>query len=437
MLRWMSLIFCALLIFSGQLALGRFMPALNHSYDIKLSTAIALIIIAIVTIRKNLFLDNNKSKALPLLVLGCSIGLIILGMSIDASQDRAFQAQYNFDLLKIGLICLLIWVCIDSKKDFLFFLNIICIASIVILLIDYEIWKIFKLIFISELSKSRIIIFGLGSAVFLFFIEQKIKNFILIILATFFLLSCSLKIGFIAFILFVMFVFSACLINKRYRISLQFLIAILIGVIAAYSLGGTDALVSRANNLELGISQSSATYKQSLKLNDKNFKDDGIKNLCSESSNYQFCISNEYVIKDSTERLRLWSHAAQLILSHPYFGVGDEGYRISLAYGNEPDIKISNYSYPHNLFLNIAVQFGILYTAIVILIVYLSFIKSASIAKIYIEVNCLIGMGLAILASSMVGGDIFDARYIFLMIVLSAIYDQVSKKSLKPYIRHQ
>jgi hypothetical protein len=161
-------------------------------------------------------------------------------------------------------------------------------------------------------------------------------------------------------------------------------------------------------------------------------KDSYIKTLCSESANYQFCISDEYLVKDTTERLRLWSHAIHLIKEHPYFGVGGDGYKLALVYKNGVNISLMNYLYPHNIILGLAVQFGLFYVAIMMLIIYLSFIKSITFAKSHIEIFGLIAAGFAIFISSMTGGDLFDARFLFFMGILAFIYDQVASPSDKP-----
>ena len=372
--------------------------------------------------------------------------MLIFGLAIDAYEGRSFQIKYSFDSLSIAITCLILWECIDTKKEFLLLLNMISIISIFILFVDDRLWKFDRVTLMTSLSTSRIILLGLGAATFLFIEENKKKNFFLLSVASYFVVTGSLKIGLIAFFLFLVMVISVLIINKKYKRTTIFLSAILIGVLSGYANGNFDSLANRlshfaseavkvkSSTLPEFVSESAQTagFCSDASCREGLTKDSYIKTLCSESANYQFCISDEYLVKDTTERLRLWSHAIHLIKEHPYFGVGGDGYKLALVYKNGVNISLMNYLYPHNIILGLAVQFGLFYVAIMMLIIYLSFIKSITFAKSHIEIFGLIAAGFAIFISSMTGGDLFDARFLFFMGILAFIYDQVASPSDKP-----
>jgi len=430
----------------GQLSLGRFMPALNYLSEMKFSFILLIIIIISRIVQRKNKAHQIKSKKLPLTIIGIYLILLIFGLAIDAYEGRSFQIKYSFDSLSIAITCLILWECIDTKKEFLLLLNMISIISIFILFVDDRLWKFDRVTLITSLSTSRIILLGLGAATFLFIEENKKKNFFLLSVASYFVVTGSLKIGLIAFFLFLVMVISVLIINKKYKRTTIFLSAILIGVLSGYANSNFDSLANRlshfaseavkvkSSTLPEFVSESAQTagFCSDASCREGLTKDSYIKTLCSESANYQFCISDEYLVKDTTERLRLWSHAIHLIKEHPYFGVGGDGYKLALVYKNGVNISLMNYLYPHNIILGLAVQFGLFYVAIMMLIIYLSFIKSITFAKSHIEIFGLIAAGFAIFISSMTGGDLFDARFLFFMGILAFIYDQVASPSDKP-----
>ena len=446
MLRTVDLLACALLMLVGQLSLGRFMPALNYLSEMKFSFILLIIIIISRIVQRKNKAHQIKSKKLPLTIIGIYLILLIFGLAIDAYEGRSFQIKYSFDSLSIAITCLILWECIDTKKEFLLLLNMISIISIFILFVDDRLWKFDRVTLMTSLSTSRIILLGLGAATFLFIEENKKKNFFLLSVASYFVVTGSLKIGLIAFFLFLVMVISVLIINKKYKRTTIFLSAILIGVLSGYANGNFDSLANRlshfaseavkvkSSTLPEFVSESAQTagFCSDASCREGLTKDSYIKTLCSESANYQFCISDEYLVKDTTERLRLWSHAIHLIKEHPYFGVGGDGYKLALVYKNGVNISLMNYLYPHNIILGLAVQFGLFYVAIMMLIIYLSFIKSITFAKSHIEIFGLIAAGFAIFISSMTGGDLFDARFLFFMGILAFIYDQVASPSDKP-----
>ena len=446
MLRTVDLLACALLMLVGQLSLGRFMPALNYLSEMKFSFILLIIIIISRIVQRKNKAHQIKSKKLPLTIIGIYLILLIFGLAIDAYEGRSFQIKYSFDSLSIAITCLILWECIDTKKEFLLLLNMISIISIFILFVDDRLWKFDRVTLITSLSTSRIILLGLGAATFLFIEENKKKNFFLLSVASYFVVTGSLKIGLIAFFLFLVMVISVLIINKKYKRTTIFLSAILIGVLSGYANSNFDSLANRlshfaseavkvkSSTLPEFVSESAQTagFCSDASCREGLTKDSYIKTLCSESANYQFCISDEYLVKDTTERLRLWSHAIHLIKEHPYFGVGGDGYKLALVYKNGVNISLMNYLYPHNIILGLAVQFGLFYVAIMMLIIYLSFIKSITFAKSHIEIFGLIAAGFAIFISSMTGGDLFDARFLFFMGILAFIYDQVASPSDKP-----
>jgi len=429
MFRTIDFLFCALLMLVGQLSLDRFMPALNYSNEIKFSFILMITITISRIVQRIKKSHQKKSKNLPLIIIWIYIALLFFGLAIDIYEGRSFQIKYTIDLLSIAITCLILWECIDTKEDFLLLLKMLSIIAICILFIDDMLWKFDRVMLITPLSTSRIILLGLGATTFLLIEENKKINIFILFIVSYFVVTSPLKITFIAFFLFLVIVISVLLINEKYKIVTIFFSAILIGILSGYVNGNFDSLKSRLSHF--ASEAKTARFCSDASCEEGLTRDNYIKTLCSESANYQFCVSDEYVVRDTTERLRLWSHAIHLIKEHPYFGVGEDGYKLALVYRNGPNISLMNYVYPHNIVLGLAVQFGLFYAAFMMLIIYLSFIKSIIFAKSHLEIFGLIAAGFAIFISSMTGGDLFDARFLFYMGILAFIYDQVASSSEK------
>ena len=421
-----TILILALLMAVGQFKIERIIPNFPFIGRISISIPLILLIITLSFFYKEKFNKEKKGSSLklPSVIILWAFILIIVNISIDLISNRSINYYYNINLIIISLTSLLIYKLVNNFEDFYLLINNIVIVSIMVGAIDFLLWNFYREIQITQISSSRLFLIGLGASLFLLINELKFKHIAYFVLTTFFIINGSLKIGFIGLFIFLVIAISMLLINKMFKMSI-----ILIGIISISS------YFSYANNLYSNVF-SRVKYVEFSSHTSNSFNADKVLppssierfliQECAKSSNFNFCISDEIKIKDVTERIRLWSHALQLIRNNPLVGVGEHGYQLRLAYRYASGNNIYDYSYPHNIFFNAAVLYGLPYMILEGLLIYFCFISS-----IYFSIRrpAIIGLlagGGAILTSSMTGGDIYDARYIFFMATLACVYSSIA-----------
>lgn len=123
-----------------------------------------------------------------------------------------------------------------------------------------------------------------------------------------------------------------------------------------------------------------------------------------------YSCSRYVALPDSTHRLRMMMKALTLLGENPLFGVGAEGYHLTLAYGEK---EAATYSYPHNLLLEVAARTGLVGTLLMAIsalgvgaVLVRALVSSQSVVF-------LCGIPLIYALASLTGGDIYDARSIW------------------------
>jgi len=128
-------------------------------------------------------------------------------------------------------------------------------------------------------------------------------------------------------------------------------------------------------------------------------------------------------LKKSTGRSLLFESSVKEILDYP-FGVGSGNF---VEYtGNSQYFKNKNLYYPHNLFLEIASEFGVITLFLFLLYlfhsIYLSF--KINLTSKLITGNMLFYTFAFLFLNSMISGDLSDARLLFVFIPLMLVKDE-------------
>jgi hypothetical protein len=414
-----SLIICSLLVLSGQSSINTLLRNNEYLYDIKISTVLIIALILIIGIFYKKIWANNIKINIYIIIILTSI-IIFFNIIISLFEKRIISVSLNQDIITIAFTCIFMLVLIKTKKDFLFFMQAIVIGSLVLLFLNYFLWGFNRIILFSQLSSNRMALFGLGAATLLFINNSKFVNFLLIFLLTFLISSGSLKMGFLAYISFIFIAISMLIIYQKYKIAQLIFLNAALSLSFGYFNKNFEDIESRLIvNFKEQYNIPTDVNKTTTQLSEI---DKYLDAQCKKSINYEYCISDKYTFNDKTERIRMWAHAISLIQSNPFFGLGEGGYSLRLAYRYSSGNNVHDYTYPHNIFLNLAVEFGLpftLFMAIIIISCFLTAIRS-SIYKP--EIIGLVAAGAAIFIASNTGGDLYDARYIFYMTVLAGLY---------------
>lgn len=427
-----GLILCTLLIFSGQITINRFMPINGFMGDIKANFLILfLLIILLIYTRSFLSINLYVKKFLIKIFIATSL-ILLCNTLIDLIDKRKINIDFNLDVSFIAITSALICVFIRNKNDFLFLMRSIAIISIFLAFTNFIVWENGRVILLTQITSNRIILFGLGAATLLFIENLKLGNLLLIVTLSFLASYGSLKMGLLAFGLYLILSITMLITYEKFKAAKLFLFAIIIGVYIGYANNNFQDIKSR---IDLAAKKSSI-----YNITAENFIapgrlgateelgaiEENLAAQCRESINYNYCISDKYFIRDSTERIRMWSHALDIIRANPFFGVGDDGYNLRLAYRYSSGNNIYDYKYPHNIFLNLAVEFGLIFTLLIGGIIYLCFMTAVRVSIFKPEFIGLVAAGAAIFFASNTGGNLYDARYIFFMFVLACLYGDVS-----------
>ncbi|HEY8963074.1 MAG TPA: hypothetical protein VIN59_01290 [Alphaproteobacteria bacterium] len=124
---------------------------------------------------------------------------------------------------------------------------------------------------------------------------------------------------------------------------------------------------------------------------------------------------NRITIYDNTSRLRLFLEAQKIIKRSPLLGEGVDSYRFITVRAGE----FSVHTYPHNIFLNLMVRFGLIGTLILILPLGVSFVLLTRNAASTPACIALIAIGVLTMATCMVAGDFYEARMLWLLLPMT------------------
>ncbi len=416
----LSLLICTLLIFSGQLTVNRIVPLSGFLGGIRINFIIIIVLIIITLIFYGDY--NNKDRGNFFRLIKITAVIILANIFISLIEKREINIGFNFDITSMAITGIFIFILIKNKRDFIIFMRIVAMTAIILGLTNYFLWNFDRFILLTEISSNRIILFGLGAATLLFIDNLKLENFLLVVVLIFLATCGSLKIGFLAFCLFIFLSITMLIVCEKFKTAKLLILAITFGVYFGYINNNFQDIQSRINLIvdkEL-VSQQKDPPK-GLPGKPDNIEDYLVLE-CLKSINYDYCISDKITIRDSTERMRMWLHALNIIRSNPFFGVGVDGYNLRMVYRYPSGNKIIDYKYPHNIFLNLAVEFGLPFTLLIGVIIYLCFVLAIRVSISNPEIIGLVAAGAAIFLASNTGGDLYDARYIFLIYVLASLY---------------
>jgi hypothetical protein len=404
----------ALSFLSGQFTLRKL--GIGQLGNLKLHSVFLAIAIVLFLISKtkshfksNIF-ENRSIKLLLLLIF-----FVILNGYVNFG---VFLNPEAFDLSYIVLFFILVFYHIETheKLSNLIFMFLTC--SVIILCSEYYIFRDLRIV--TNISTSRINIFLLILSLFAIS-SKKYPNilYFIISLSCFFILENSLKMNFITSALAIFFSLIAAFFIERRAIFAKLLLSLLLGAALAISVGASSHLLSRFSKV-FGVPPGAGDYAYAetwAGLDGKETRSSA--EMCSGSDTYDYCVSseikifNKYEVNDKTERLRLWSRAVDLIPKNVWFGSGYDGYRIDLYYAGDGYPRVITYSYPHNVLLQYAVQYGIMgFSILLFIFIYTIYLEYKAALSNPSNVYILIGL-FSFLLASMTGGDLFDIRYIF------------------------
>lgn len=125
-----------------------------------------------------------------------------------------------------------------------------------------------------------------------------------------------------------------------------------------------------------------------------------------------YSCSRYVAVPDSTHRLRMMLQALNVLAHHPLFGAGADGFRLTLAYG---ETEAATYTYPHNLLLDVAARTGLI--GILLFVVSVMAMMAVLVRAIASSpaVVFLCGIPLIYALASFTGGDMYDARPIWVV----------------------
>lgn len=387
---------------------------------------VLIFILIIIYISNNINKKQYVNKNLITIFI-VTLAILLINIIIDLVKKRGISIEFNLDIISIAAISFFLCVCIKNKNDFLFLMKSIAILSIILASLNFLLWANDRVILLTQLTSNRIILFGLGAATLLFIENLKLENFLLIIALSFFATCGSLKAGLLAFGLFLFLSITMLIVIGKFKTAKLFFVVVALGVYIGYSNNNFQDIKSRINvavekDPKYNANEVNNQLLSAIRLGPLTPIDEYLISQCRESINYDYCISDLYTFRDSSERIRMWSHAIHIIRSNPFFGVGADGYNLRLAYRYASGNNIYDYKYPHNIFLNLAVHFGLPFTLLIGLVIYLCFVIAARVSILKPEVIGLVAAGAAIFLAANTGGNLYDARYIFFMFVLARLY---------------
>lgn len=408
MLRLATLLFITLAMLVGQAGLQRFFPASPADIDLKhLFLAVAAMLLMV---RHGQGLEVAPARAPA--VVWAVLGLSAVTFALSAVHGDWWADVAVADSLFIVVLSYLAFVAVRQIQDLDDFMLLTALVGAGVLAGDYLARVSYGAVFVTNISTARISLVALAAAMFLILRERyRTSAFVLLFVCSFATFSNSLKMGILASGLLLVLAVGMVLYQRKVLNAALVVALIIAGAAAASFAGESRHLGNRIKNFAQTSTYVGEIREETIEIVTPEEMES--KSLCEDSANYEFCISDVIVFRDSTQRVRMWLHAFGLFRSNPLIGVGRGGYELGLFYAGDGYPRVVTYTYPHNLIIEYVVMYGLvglLALALALAVTAGAYVRAAISAQ---ETTVFIALALALLLSAMTGGTLFDVRYLF------------------------
>lgn len=434
----------ALAIFSGNAGVQRFLPSFEFDIQLKYIFLAASIFLSF-------FLERSSERSYPGIFkyfLGFLISLWLYVLISGLMRQDYATDDIIFEILFIIISVMLVYLHVSSKDEMERFVSIIIGVGFVILLVSQLLRMGAGVNILTNITSSRILIVSLACA---FFKSMNLRDkyyfwayFPLPVLGYEFI-SNSLKMNLISTSFVVVLCALFYFIIGRYFRVVSFLALFFAGVLFGVALNADSNLRSRVVAFQQGATIEGLTAStpgavivaakekgpafditQLIKVPEVRYPDlesleyyQLAKEKCDEVSINIYCPSRvlilfgKYKVLDVTERLRFWAHSIDLFFKNPVFGVGRGGYKIQLFYNGDGNPRVIEYHYPHNVMFEYLSMYGFVgYFLMIVTLIVSGFIYLKATIRDKSKFGFIV-LYLALLMASMMGGTLFDIRYIY------------------------
>jgi hypothetical protein len=411
----MGLGLVAISILCGRITLSKFLSAGYGLGNIEVANYLLLASLVIIAALCRSGYIDFKLSIRPLIIVAAIafylLGLTCIDLLAHRIPDTSVIEEAGRVLLTVAALCLLLT---DGKQTKQFMILIVAIG-LLITVGDFIGWRVQRLQLITGLSTSRINLFVLGTAVTLYLGTHKSVWLAAAALAIFTLMSGSMKIGMVAAVAALGILIVGLLSTRRFDDTVRICAAVSLGVVISIFTGDIHNTLSRveAVNASSTAVPATASYSQN--------NDPEALATCQSTQSPGYCANPFLTIPDPTERLRLFAHAISLIKTAPVFGLGQNAFQLSLWYKVDGRGSLNIYNYPHNLFLDVGVTHGLVGIVFLLILLSICVILVLSTFSGSPATIGLLAAATGVLICSMTGGDFYDARYIFICAILSAL----------------
>jgi hypothetical protein len=416
------MVLLALSILSGRIALSRIIPVNSELGSVEVANC--LLFGALFIASGLLFLGQLKVRfsARPTIILIALLFFFISIVTIDALAYRSSDIPLLQEVGRIFLTVAGVSLFLDGARRFNQFLGILIVVGLTITLGDLAGWRLQRLQLITGLSTSRINLFVLGAAATLYISTRRVLWLPAILIAVFALLSGSMKISMLSGVTSAFIVVVVLLAAYRFVDTARISIAVLAGITFSILTGDIDNTLSRVEVVNMAAGANSMPLANA---------DPEAVAMCAGTQDPLYCVTPFVVMGDSTERLRLFSHAITLIKTAPLLGPGPDTFKLSLWYKAGGKTSLNVYVYPHNLLLDIGVTHGIVGVACLLVLLAICLIVILSTFANSLASVGLLAAAASVLVAALTGGDFYDSRYIYICAMLAALgsFDSVQKRS--------
>jgi len=414
-LRLATLLFITLAMLVGQAGLQRFFPASPADIDLKhLFLAVAAMLLMV---RHGQGLEVAPARAPA--VVWAVLGLSAVTFALSAVHGDWWADDAVADSVFIVALSYLAFLAIRQMRDLEDFMLLTALVGAGVLAGDYLARVAYGAVLVTNISTARISLVAVAAVMFLILRGRYLTiAFVLLFVCSFATFSNSLKMGILAAGLLLILSFGLIVYQRKFLHSFLAVVLVLAGAVAVKLMGGTEQLANRMSHFAqstavVGVHREDA-IDNAIPLAEQQMQDIA-EALCKDAVKYEFCVSDEVVLTDSTQRLRMWLYSLELFRSNPVVGVGREGYRLTLFYAGDGNPRVETYTYAHNVLFEYAAMYGLaglLALALAFAVAAGTYVRAAFSAH---AVAVLLALALSLLMSAMTGGNLFDIRYIFVL----------------------
>lgn len=359
--------------------------------------------------------SNVRFGARSAIVVTAILFFLASMIGIDALAHRSIDNALLMEVGRVLLTVITLFFLLDSGRRFSQLLAISVALGLMIAIGDFVGWRLQRLQLLTGLSTSRIDLFVLGAAVTLYIGDRRNIWLAAISMAVFTLLAGSMKIGMIAAAAAVFILFVALFSTNRFVEAIRISAAILAGIILSVATGDIDNTLSRVEAVRSAAPPAILDLTTAANVNQE------VATLCQDTQSPVYCMNPFLVVSDSTERLRLFAHATELIARAPFLGLGQGAFKLSLWYKAGGQGSLNVYHYPHNLLLDIAVTHGLVGMACLLLLLSICLVIILSTFSASLAPVGLLIAAASVFVTAMTGGDFYDSRYIYICAMLAAL----------------